>query len=543
MMLGCAVASQAQNWTYAFEEGSPSPGASCIPLDATTGSVSNFFAGGSFNGNVTFGSTVLSGSSDGFLSRINGLTGVAYWAVKITGGGSEKIEKVEGVGVDVFVYGSTSSTSVTLYSVSGASTTLSLVGIGNGFLAKYNSSGTLLWAVPYAGLVSDMAYNSNLQRIYTVGKNDVVSAKTRVKSYNGSTGALLYDVASINTGYSSANKGIGTDATGNCYILAEVSAGTFSVPTQPSTVTLAATGQDMVLMKLDPTLSFMAATMIGNPGTITEAVKDIDCSGNNIYITGMFSGTTYMDGTTSNAPFNLTSSGGADVFLAKYTPSLTVEWATKIGGTGDDACLAMSLDPNAHPFLLMQNKANNSVAINPCPLAPPYTSTGGFDNKWYMVKYLPTGAVEWTAAPQVIDAQSMPVACQGLNSAARVIGYCKNQTDFGSYSVYGNGSIYVARAEKLACKAATATGIEENGEALSLDVFPNPTTGMLTVPLNADDRNVSIRLSDNLGRLVLNNDHLEASQGNVNLDALPAGVYFYTIVRNQVSYKGKVVKQ
>lgn len=83
---------------------------------------------------------------------------------------------------------------------------------------------------------------------------------------------------------------------------------------------------------------------------------------------------------------------------------------------------------------------------------------------------------------------------------------------------------------------------EEAPEYMSLDVFPNPTTGIINIPVSADDKNVQVTVTDNLGKQVIKTDNLEANHGELNMEALPAGIYFYQVIKNNTSYKGKIVK-
>lgn len=77
-------------------------------------------------------------------------------------------------------------------------------------------------------------------------------------------------------------------------------------------------------------------------------------------------------------------------------------------------------------------------------------------------------------------------------------------------------------------------------EYMSLDVFPNPTTGELNIPMTADDKDVNITIMDNLGKQVLNLNNVQ--NGKINIEKLTSGIYFYTIQKNGEVYRGKVVK-
>lgn len=91
------------------------------------------------------------------------------------------------------------------------------------------------------------------------------------------------------------------------------------------------------------------------------------------------------------------------------------------------------------------------------------------------------------------------------------------------------------------------TAGEDEGEDAegykSLEVFPNPTNSSVYIPLNSDDKNVQLILTDHTGRQVIKTNSLEASHGELNMTELSAGIYFYTVVKNNTTYKGKIVKQ
>ncbi|MES2134175.1 MAG: T9SS type A sorting domain-containing protein [Bacteroidota bacterium] len=538
MMIGCATAGQAQNWTSAIEEATPIGGGACTPLDATTSGIN--YMGGYFSGSVIFGATTISssGGSDAFLMKFT-TSGGASWVTKISGTGADAIKKVESMGADVLVYGTSATSSATFYSTNGASTTIP--SLGGAFLARYNSSGVLVWAVPYAANVADMAYTSSSGRLYTIGADAGSPNKTRIRSVKVATGAVLYDVLSTNTGLSTTNKGIAADASNHCYILVDGRTD-FKLPSS-SSIALSTTALDMVLMKLDTNLTYQAHLKIGNSGTTNETAKDVDCSSaGDVYITGTYeSGTTYMDG-VGTGTVNLSNGGGIDLFLAKYNTSLAPQWAKSISGTGGDIPLALSLDPNSDPFLLAQNKQYNTVVIEPCYLTPYVSVSGAFDNKWYMVKYIrATGDVDWSATPLVMDPNALPIAVQGQNGAGNIFGYSSMQTDFGSYSAYGGSFIYLARATKLICKPAVVTGIEEGEQGNTLSVYPNPTKGEFIIPITKDDINVSISMVDNMGKQVLNLN--DVKNGKINIEHLANGIYFYTIHKNGNAYRGKIVKE
>jgi hypothetical protein len=107
------------------------------------------------------------------------------------------------------------------------------------------------------------------------------------------------------------------------------------------------------------------------------------------------------------------------------------------------------------------------------------------------------------------------------------------------FRIANNG---VASGGNLRTGVGSDEETEEAPEYMSLDVFPNPTTGIINIPVSADDKNVQVTITDNLGKQVMKTDNLESNHGELNMETLPAGIYFYNVIKNNTSYKGKIVK-
>jgi hypothetical protein len=71
----------------------------------------------------------------------------------------------------------------------------------------------------------------------------------------------------------------------------------------------------------------------------------VDGSGN-IYITGSFQGTATF-GTT-----NITSSGSSDIFIAKYNNAGILQWVQKAGGNGSDSGVSLTIDAIGDVYIM-----------------------------------------------------------------------------------------------------------------------------------------------------------------------------------------------
>jgi len=88
-------------------------------------------------------------------------------------------------------------------------------------------------------------------------------------------------------------------------------------------------------------------------GLITDAQ-------NNIYITGIFEGTVDFD--PSAGVKNLTSVGGYDTYVAKYTSAGALIWAISMGGNGLDQVNNMTVDAGGNPTITGQYNSTNFIA-------------------------------------------------------------------------------------------------------------------------------------------------------------------------------------
>jgi hypothetical protein len=135
---------------------------------------------------------------------------------------------------------------------------------------------------------------------------------------------------------------IAVDGTGNVYTTGTFE-GTadFTLGTGSAFVTAGAT--DIFLTKFNSSGTFQWAIQMGGAGADASRGIAADASGN-IYITGSFTGTADFDPTVGVV--NLGSSGGLDIFVAKYDATTgNLVWARQMGGAaGDDEALALALD-------------------------------------------------------------------------------------------------------------------------------------------------------------------------------------------------------
>jgi len=107
---------------------------------------------------------------------------------------------------------------------------------------------------------------------------------------------------------------------------------------------------------------------------------------------------------------------------------------------------------------------------------------------------------------------------------------------FGGKSMYGiPNSMFIAKI-----KNSTISGIPETGNIFSINIYPNPNTGIFNVNLIANENEAEICVYDVLGNCVLN----KVTKKNLNLvdiTARPKGIYFIEVIVNKKSAIKKLV--
>jgi|GEM_PF-4459407 len=108
-----------------------------------------------------------------------------------------------------------------------------------------------------------------------------------------------------------------------------------------------------------------------------------------------------------------------------------------------------------------------------------------------------------------------------------------------NYIAGTSGSYQVSVIDSFGCRTSSAvvpyfaTGIDPVGAAMSLNVYPNPNSGIFTLDCgDATPRLVTI--SDDLGRVVM--DHITVSgQKQMDMSAQPVGLYYIYVSDDKVS--------
>lgn len=316
----CAMHSNAQYWMQ--KGGSVTIDES---IDIAVDGSNNAYTVGYFTGFGGFGATFLnsSGSTDIFITKTNS-QGNFVWAKKAGGSGSDRAEAVavDNIG-NIYVVGYFTGTA-TFGTVS-----LTSVGGRDIFITKYNSSGTVLWAVKAGGTGADLGFGidvNNVGEVFVTGafKNTASFGALSLTAANSTSDIFITKLNSsgvfqwVKSGtgnFPNLGRSIGADNYGNVYVTGQFS----------DTITFDQTynnqSQNIIfLVKYDSTGNQLWFTQMD--GALSNVAHDmaVDTVGN-CYITGDFEGIMKVYDITTGTSSNVTSTYPNTIFTVRYDSS------------------------------------------------------------------------------------------------------------------------------------------------------------------------------------------------------------------------------
>lgn len=164
-----------------------------------------------------------------------------------------------------------------------------------------------------------------------------------------STGALLWARSMGGTSSDEAT-GIAVAADGSVYASGHF-AGTADFCSGPGTAYLS-TGSvynhDAFVLKLDAAGNYIWAKSVGGAYEDQASGIALAADGSSVYLTGWFSGQVDFDPGTGTQ--SLTSAGGYDVFVLKLSSAGNYGWAAGMGGIDDDQAIGIAVDSSGNVY-------------------------------------------------------------------------------------------------------------------------------------------------------------------------------------------------
>ena len=228
------------------------------------------------------------------------------------------------------------------------------------FIAKYNNTGALAWAISLGGINPDIAndiFVSPSGGVYITGQfQGTADFNPSTTTFNiTSNGATDIFYAQYNNSggfiFAKAIGGTGNDIgysitidNSSRVLVAGQFSGTADFDPDAATYNVISKGAaDAFVARFDSFGSFGMFGLVGQfGGTSTDVCKDmyVDANGN-IFITGNFMGVADFDPTSTVS--NIISNGSNDIFIAMLTTPISLVWAKSIGGTGTEFSNTLSV--------------------------------------------------------------------------------------------------------------------------------------------------------------------------------------------------------
>jgi hypothetical protein len=485
---------------------------------------------------ISFGTASITSvqGNDMFIAKYDP-AGALIW-VRSAGGAGD--DRGKGIAVDVsgnvYVTGHFSSTSMIFDTISLATTAFT-----DAFIAKYNSSGDILWAEKAGGAGGDFSYsigvdaasncyitgyfNSSTLTIGTTTLSNPFSTSGGYQFFSAKYDAAGSAVWANQTTSSSQSTGndIAVDAAGNSYVT-----GFFSSAATFDTIALTGTGKDLFIIKYDPAGNAVWAKSAD--GTMEDMGMSIaiDSSGNS-YITGYFKGYSIVIGGTT-----LTNSGSPDpdILIAKYNTSGTMQWVRKAIAYGFDMPLGIAVDNLGDCYVTGYFKGS-SIIFGTITLNSAGATSGIGD--FFTAKYSSTGTAMW--AKNLISSSGAWGSGVAVDAAYNTYytGFFEDLSlAFGSTTLNANNrEIYTAKLGTL-----SAVGIDAIPDKETISIIPNPSAGVFDI--STEQTNLTYEITDVLGRCIRSGKLID-KRTSVDLTAEQKGMYFLKVS----SVEGSVIKK
>jgi hypothetical protein len=379
------------------------------------------------------------GGSDAYLAKFSS-SGSRLWATYF---GGSSIEDGNGVSTDasgnVYITGFTTSSSG--FATSGAYQS-SLAGGKDVFLAKFSNTGSRFWATYYGGSGDDIGYKVSTDasgNVYITGSSAsgsgiATSGAYQTSNAGGTNGdAFLAKFSSsgseIWATYYGGNgddigQGIAIDGSGYIYITGTTGSSS-SIATSSAYQT---SYSGVFLAKFSSVGSRVWATYYGGGAPEKGFGLSTDAYGN-VYITGY---THSSSGIATASAYQTSIAGLDDVFLAKFSNSGNLLWATYYGGSSYDEGYGICTDASGNIYLTGITFSSSGIATSDAFK----TSFGGGNYEVFLAKFSSSGNRLWaTYYGASGDNRALGIATD-VSGNVFITGYTANSSGIATSGAY-----------------------------------------------------------------------------------------------------------
>ena len=343
-------------------------------------------------------------------------------------------------------------------------------GVRDGFLAKYSSTGQLLWVRRVGGTGFDTVNAVAVDpsgNCYLAGSYEGVATFGSTSLTNTSTSSFpdaflaKFDANGTNVWARSLGvaasadsaSAVALDGAGNVLVAGQSTLGTFN------SVTLANHGR-IFIAKYDNAGAPQWARKAGGGGAgqFDQATALAADSAGNVYLAGVFSSATAnFDGGSS-----LANRGGSDAFVARFNAAGDVQWVQQIGGAQDDRANGLAVDSNGNAYVV--GEFTGTLQLPGTSLATAVT-----DQNAFIARFDPAGAVTWARQMGGTLADSARAVTVDTSNQVFIAGYFSGAAAFGSETLVSVANTYDAFIARLDTNGTFAFAQQAGGSDLGGD--------------------------------------------------------------------------
>ncbi len=460
---------------------------------------------------------ISAGNADIFLIKYNS-AGTVVWAKRAGGTAYDAGYAVSLLNGYLYVGGSYGN------NAKFESTTLTSLGAEDGFFAKYDLNGNLIW-IKKAGSASGLdridkavVVGNHIYACASLGSSSKYENTTALNFYGGSDAYILKTdtsgnlISHVNFGGTSNDYVyiITKDDSSNLYVSGNFASNSIDFGSTP---TKANNGlYDVYLAKYDTGLNDKWSVTAGSASSEVLNALTTDISGNS-YIVGGFNNTVDFGGTA------LTSNGARDAFVAKYNNAGALVWVKKVGGIGSEELRTTLLQNNE---IMVSGYFDNTFTYDTATL----TAIGGRD--LMVFKFNTAGNLLWSKGYGGAGDETTNEMISGNNNNILISGSLSGATSFGqslNANSKGNSIDGAIWEFTLSTTPVGMEGIEKTEPGFH--VFPNPGNGLFHLTFNMEG-NKTLSVFDMTGKQVLM-ENLNNIKHEIDLTGLKEGLYVINI--------------
>lgn len=376
-------------------------------------------------------------------TQLNAQTPDWQWANRAGGTPSE-----EGTAISNDAEGNTYVTGFFSTSISGPNTDLfgSIPVIGYNasdiFIAKYDSTGNLVWAKSAGGGLDDKSkgialdingnvyitgyFNSPVINFDSISLNTTMGNDLFIAKYNNN-GDILW-AKNVGGGSGDYSNSIATDEMGNSFITGYFTSASILFGTTTLNNPFSASGgHNYFIAKFDSSGNHVWARTATGSNVTGNSIRVNEAG--NIFVSGFITGSVSFDS------INVTSNGSKDFFTARFDALGNAIWVKNEGGSAEDVANAIDVDADGNTYVAGYIKSI-TVGVG----GTNFFNNGAPDGDMLLIKYDSTGTVIWAKKSNNSSHDLASAIAVDSTGNSYVTGYFNGSSiTFGTITLNGGG--------------------------------------------------------------------------------------------------------